>query len=114
MHEASLAEGIINTVVEHAGGAKVQQIFLVIGESSGVMGESLSMYFDIYAENTLCEGATIEIEIVKPKLMCKACGELFVRKPFSFECTCGGEGRPTDIGREFFIKSITVEEHSKE
>ena len=109
MHEYSLAQSILHSAAEHADGAKVLQIDLVIGESSGILGESLRMYFDIFAENTLCEEAVIEIETVKPKLSCKACGMLFVRKPFSFTCTCGGEGEPTDIGREFFIKSITVD-----
>ena len=113
MHEYSLAQGIINTATEHADGAKVIQIDLVIGESSGILGESLSMYFDIFAENTLCEGALVKIETVKSKLRCKSCNELFDRKPFSFECGCGGEGMPTDIGRELFIKSITIDQNEE-
>jgi len=108
MHEYSIAQNILQTVIEHANGAKVVQINLVIGESSGILGESLRMYFDIFAENTICEDAVVEIETVKPKLKCKICGTLFVRKPFTFECECGSEGEPTDIGREFYIKSITV------
>ena len=110
MHEYSLAQSILQSAIEHANGAKVAQINLLIGESSGILGESLHMYFDIFAENTLCDEAIIEIETVKPKLKCKACGTFFVRKPFSFECVCGSEGEPTDIGREFFIKSIIVED----
>ena len=109
MHEYSLAQSIIQTASHHADGAKVIKIELVIGESSGILGESIRMYFDIFAENTLCEEATIEIESVKPKLRCKTCGLFFERKPFSFDCECGGEGEPTDIGREFYIKSITVD-----
>ena len=109
MHEYSLAQSIIHSATQHAGGAKVLKIELVIGESSGILGESICMYFDIFAENTLCEEAEIEIETVKPKLRCKTCGLFFERKPFSFDCSCGGEGEPTDIGREFYIKSITVE-----
>ena len=109
MHEYALAQSIIQTAAEHASGAKVTKIEMVIGESSGIMGESIRMYFDIFAENTPCEDAIIEIETVKPKLRCKACDMLFVRKPFSFNCACGGEGMPTEIGREFFIKSIVVE-----
>ena len=108
MHEYSIAQSILQTAIEYADGAKVLQIDLVIGESSGILGESLRMYFDIFAENTLCEDAVIEIESVKPKLKCKVCKTLFVRKPFSFECDCGGDGEPTDIGREFYIKSIRV------
>jgi len=110
MHEASLAESIIKTAAQHANGAKIKTVSLVVGDSAGVMCDSLCMYFDIFAENTPCKGASIEIETVLPKLQCKACGSLFIRKPFLFECECGGEGRPTDIGREFYIKSITIEE----
>ena len=109
MHEYSLAQSIIHAATGHAGGAKVLQIDLVIGESSGIMGESIRMYFDIFAENTLCAEAEIKIESIKPKLRCKICGLFFERKPFSFECSCGGEGEPTDIGREFYIKSIVVD-----
>ncbi|MCL2216728.1 MAG: hydrogenase maturation nickel metallochaperone HypA, partial [Defluviitaleaceae bacterium] len=99
MHEASIAESILHSATEHSGGAKVKQIDLVIGESSGILGDSLCMYFDIFAENTICQDAIIKIETVKPKLKCKVCGEFFVRKPFCFECDCGGDGEPTDIGR---------------
>jgi len=113
MHEFSIAQSIIQTAIEHANGAKVAQINLVIGESAGILGESLRMYFDIFAENTLCQEAVIEIESVKPKLRCKACSELFTRKPFSFECSCGGDGEPTDIGKEFFIKNIVVDDLDK-
>ena len=110
MHEYPLAQSILRSAIEHAGGAKVVQIDLVIGESSGILGESLRMYFDIFAKNTICEDAVIEIETVKPKLSCQACGILFERRPFSFECACGGQGEPTGIGREFFVKSVVVDD----
>ena len=118
MHEYSLTQNIIETAVTHANDAvpnadeevKVKKITLVIGEDSGVSGESIELYFDIIAEHTPCEGAVLEIETVKPRLKCKSCGALFERKPFSFECPCGGEGEPTEIGREFFVKSIEIED----
>jgi len=109
MHEYSLAENIIETASKHSGGAKVKKIALVVGEASGVSGETIRLYFGIIAENTLCDGAVIEIETVRPMLRCKACGALFVRKPFSFACECGGEGMPTEIGNEFYIKNIEIE-----
>ncbi|MCL2351529.1 MAG: hydrogenase maturation nickel metallochaperone HypA [Firmicutes bacterium] len=108
MHEYSLTRNIIETAAEYAGGAKVRKITLVAGEASGVSGESVRLYFGIIAENTPCAGAEIEIESVRPMLRCKSCGTLFERKPFSFECPCGGEGEPTEIGREFYIKSVEV------
>jgi hydrogenase nickel incorporation protein HypA/HybF len=82
----------------------------VVGDYSGFIGESIQMYFDVISEGTLCEGAKVNIERVKPKLQCSQCGTYFERKPFSFACpACGGEGRPTEIGKEFYIDSIEVE-----
>jgi hydrogenase nickel incorporation protein HypA/HybF len=110
MHEYALAESIVRAATKHSGGAKVVEICLVIGQSSHIMVESLQMYFDIFAENTLCADAVIKVETVVPKLLCKTCGAHFTRKPFCFECPCGGEGAPTEIGNEFYIKNITIEE----
>ncbi|MCL2343906.1 MAG: hydrogenase maturation nickel metallochaperone HypA [Firmicutes bacterium] len=109
MHEYSLARRIAETAAQYANGAKVNSVSLLVGEDSGVLAESVKLYFDLIAAGTVCENAKIEIETVKPMLRCKACGALFARKPFSFACPCGGEGLPTDIGREFYIKSIEVE-----
>ena len=110
MHEYPLTERIIETAARYANGAKVKKITLTVGEASGVSGVSVQMYFDIIAQNSVCAGAAIEIETVKPMLKCAVCGGLFARKPFSFDCPCGGEGAPTEVGREFYIKNIEVEE----
>jgi len=113
MHEYSVTQNIIDTAVRRAAAdnrsVTVKKISLVIGEASGVSGESIRLYFDLIAKGTLCEDAVLEIENVRAMLKCRKCGSLFLRKPFSFACTCGGEGEPTDTGREFFIKSIEVE-----
>ena len=110
MHEYAVTQSIIETAEKYAGNKSVKKIALVIGESSGIVGESICLYFDIIAENTACGSAVLEIETVKPMLRCKTCGALFERKPFSFDCPCGGDGEPTETGREFYIKHIEVEE----
>ena len=108
MHEYALTQGIIETAEKHAGGARVSAIALVVGGASGVSSESLTMYFDLLAEGTACAGARLDMEYVAPLLRCVACGALFERKPFMFECACGGMGYPTDTGKEFYIKHIEV------
>lgn len=113
MHEYPVTKRIIEIAEEHANknnSDKVLEINLVVGEYSGYMSECIRMYFDIIARGTCCEGAALNIQEVKPMLRCEGCGELFNREPFSFDCPyCGEEGRPTDIGREFYIKSIVIE-----
>ena len=113
MHEYPITEQIIKIAGEHcrkAGGSKVTKVSLVIGDYSGYVGESVQMYFDIISEGTICDGAIVEIEHIAPKLKCPDCGELFKKKPMSFDCPkCGGQGEPTDIGKEFYIDSIEIE-----
>ena len=113
MHEYPITQQIIKIAEDHAreaGAVKVSAIHLVVGDYSGFIGESIQMYFDVISEGTLCDGAKIEITRVKPKLKCEKCGTYFERKAFSFTCPlCGGEGGPTEIGKEFYIDSIEVE-----
>lgn len=116
MHEYPLTQQIIRIVEARAyesGAKSVSKIHLVVGEYSGVVADSILLYFDIISSGTLCENAVLDIEKVKPLLKCKECGHLFERKPFTFSCTkegCAGEGEPTEIGREFYVDSIEVDD----
>ncbi len=119
MHEYPLTLNIIDIASRYARkkdkSYMVSTIHLVIGESSGILGESIRLYFDDISQGTPCEGAEIEIEWIKPMLKCKACGQLFHRRPFSFACPqegCDGEGEPTEIGREFYVKEIVLKHES--
>ena len=112
MHEYPVTVQIVEIASETAQQkrGKVRRIDLVVGEDSGFIGESIQMYFDVVAEGTLCEGAKLFIEGVKPQLRCEKCGKHFERKRFSFQCPyCGGDGEPTPIGKEFYVKSVELE-----
>jgi hydrogenase nickel incorporation protein HypA/HybF len=112
MHEYPITKRIIEIADEFAAkneAGEVKQINLVVGDYSGYVASSIELYFEIIAQGSLCEHAKLNIERVIPKLKCQTCGGLFVRKPYSFECpSCNGEGIPTEIGQEFYIKSIEV------
>jgi hydrogenase nickel incorporation protein HypA/HybF len=112
MHEYPVTLEIIRLAEQAAknqGADKVELISLVIGDLSGYVGDSVRMYFDVISKGTLCEGCELDIRRIETKLRCASCGELFKRRPYSFECpSCGGEGRPTDIGTEFYIDYIEV------
>ncbi len=113
MHEFPVTEQIIKIAAEQAeknNALKVTQINLVVGESSGFIGESIQMYFDIISEGTICKGAILKMENVKTKWKCPACDILYSRQPLSFACpNCGMDGLPTEIGREFYVQSIEIE-----
>ncbi|MDO4545453.1 MAG: hydrogenase maturation nickel metallochaperone HypA [Bacillota bacterium] len=113
MHEFPITQQIIKISSEHcqkAGGKRVTKVNLVIGDYSGYVGESVRMYFDIISQDTLCQGADVRITHIEPKLRCPDCGHLFKKAHLSFDCPkCGGQGEPTDIGKEFYIDSIEIE-----
>ncbi len=114
MHEFPITQQIIKIAEKHAieaGAARVIKVKLVVGDYSGFIGDSIQMYFSVISEGTLCENAIIEIQRVKPKLKCEVCGELFERVLFSFACPkCGSAGLPTEIGKEFYVDTIEVEQ----
>lgn len=110
-----MTKQIIQIAEEYAKKEKakrVTKINLVVGDYSSCAADCIALYFDIIAEGTMCHKAILNIERVKPMLKCNVCGEYFQRKPFEFSCPnkdCSGEGEPTEIGREFYIKSIEIE-----
>lgn len=113
MHEYPITQQIIKIAEKYcveANAEKVTKVSLVVGEYSGFVGDSIQMYFDVISKETLCDGATIEMEYIKPKLKCPSCGNIFPKVSMTFACPeCGEDGEPTEIGKEFYIKEIEVE-----
>ena len=78
MHEYPVTLEIVRMAEKTARekGGIVKAIHLVGGEDSGFIGESIQMYFDVISEGTLCEGALLTIQDVKPKMKCDRCGKV--------------------------------------
>lgn len=113
MHEYGVTQSIIDTVVEEAEKNNVESIkyiTLVIGDLSSIVDDSVQMYFDALSQGTVAEGAQLVFRRVKAQLQCRQCEKNFELEKGSFDCPgCGGLGRLTEIGKEFYIESIEVE-----
>lgn len=111
MHEYPVAQRIVEIATEKAGAGRVKAITLLMGDDCGYLFESIALFFELISEGTPCGGAELRVERVQSMLKCTGCGRMFVRVPFSFDCPdCGGAGAPTEVGREFVVKSIEIEE----
>ena len=114
MHEASAVESMLRIASAEAaahGAARVTKIRLVVGEATGYMEESLAFFLEAMAKGGPVEGAKLEIEYLKTRLRCAACGEEFDRAGSSFACPkCGERATLTGSGSEFYIDSIEIEE----
>ena len=74
MHELSVSSAIVDTALRHAGGRKIDLVTVRLGDLRQVVSESLIFYFEIVARDTLCEGASLEIEHVPAWMWCTSCG----------------------------------------
>ncbi|MGL4738131.1 MAG: hydrogenase maturation nickel metallochaperone HypA [Cellulosilyticaceae bacterium] len=114
MHEYPITCEILRLAEAHSMAVqskKVIEIGLVVGDDSGFIGDSIQMYFEVLARGTVCEQAKIHITHIRPKMRCMQCEQLFERKWLSFNCpACGSMGSPTEIGKEFYLEYIKVEE----
>ncbi|HHV31857.1 hydrogenase maturation nickel metallochaperone HypA/HybF [Caproiciproducens sp. LBM24188] len=111
MHELPIVLDVVRVVEEEAkarGLSRVTKIYLVLGELSSVVDESVQMYFEIVSKDTVCSDAKLVFEYVPASLKCGTCGKVFPHKGSSFQCPdCGGDSvLMRDTGREFYIRSF--------
>jgi hydrogenase nickel incorporation protein HypA/HybF len=113
MHELAITQSIFDIVLQKAKQAKtkkVRQINLVIGDMTGVVGDSVQFYVDILSKGTVVAGATVVIISVPAQVKCRTCGKIAELKPFDFTCPyCGGISLEVVGGKELFVESIEVE-----
>lgn len=74
MHELSVSQAIVDTATRHAAGRRVTLVTMRIGTMRQVVPESLEFYFGIVSRGTLCEGAELELQLVRARLRCPECG----------------------------------------
>ncbi len=77
MHELSLAQSILDTVLEIAedrGAERVLKVEIRVGEFTLVNPEQLRFCLEALAEGTPAEGAEFEIELERGRLRCRECG----------------------------------------
>ncbi len=77
MHEHGLTEHLLGSVLAEAKAARegrVTDVFVVIGERSGVAEEAIRQYWDDLCQGTPAEGAVLHVRHEPSQLRCLACG----------------------------------------
>lgn len=113
MHEMSIAEGIVDivlqTVQEH-GASIVHQVNLEIGRMSGVEPDSLHFCFAAITKGTLAEGARLCIDTTEIEGYCIQCEQTFTVEQYDFHCPYCKSGMVNLIkGRELRVVSIDMD-----
>ena len=76
MHEARIAQGLLESALAALPPGKVKILKMVVtaGVLSGVEKECLSMYLAELGRDTPSEGAELELRISPARLVCRSCG----------------------------------------
>ena len=111
MHELSVTESILEIALRHAREAKartVTDLYLVIGELSTLVDESVQFYWDIVAEDTAAAGSTLHFRRIHGCLSCRTCGHTYSPRE-DLPCpACAGIDIDIIAGEEFYLEAIEV------
>lgn len=112
MHEATLAENILDIALEAASknhAAKIYKVGLTLGEMAGVEVEALTLAFDVLKKDTAADGAELVIKRVPIVATCNKCGKSFRLDGYNFFCSeCDGI-LILQSGRELLIDFVDCE-----
>ena len=108
MHELTITESVIESVIKRTGDAKVIRVQLEIGKLSGVVPDAVRFCFDIAADGTPLDGAELEIVETLGRARCRECGVPFeIDGPIAL-CPCGSANLDFIGGTELRINEVEV------
>lgn len=115
MHELSITDAILQTVLDHARrerAGRVHRILLVVSELSDLQPLWLQRYFNQLAEGSIAEHARLEIEAAAPEFVCNKCDASFflsLRGVDRISCTeCGSPDCTLVQKADYVVEEIEV------
>jgi hydrogenase nickel incorporation protein HypA/HybF len=108
MHELGITQEVVAIATRHAGGARIRRIVLEIGKLSAVLPDAVRFCFELCAQDTLAEGAELEIIETPGLARCRACAaEVALEQPFG-RCACGGTDLEWLSGEELRVRELEL------
>ncbi len=113
MHELAVTESILRIAEKHAiqeEAKKVTDLYLVIGNLSSIVDDSVVFYWEMLAQGTICEGSTIHFKRLPAKMLCLTCENIFELSGELIPCpNCSSFQLKIQSGEEFWLESIEIE-----
>ena len=113
MHELSVTENILEIVLRHAKSAdanRVSDIYLVIGDLSSIIDDSVQFYWDMVSKDTIAEDSKLHFKRIQTALECKDCEQDYAPNGKDLACPdCGSVNLKILSGNEFYLEAINIE-----
>jgi hydrogenase nickel incorporation protein HypA/HybF len=114
VHELSIAQAVVRTVLAAVGDAQVEAVELTVGALSGVVPTALEFAWDVATAGTALQGAALVVTSVPTTVWCRRCAAV-VQPELGFACpTCGDLSGDLRSGRELEVTSARLREDSDE
>ncbi|MGB8646600.1 MAG: hydrogenase maturation nickel metallochaperone HypA [Anaerolineae bacterium] len=114
MHELAVTESILSIALKHAQQAEAERItdvYLVIGQLSSIVDDSIQFYWDILTEGTIAAGATLHFRRIPTGMVCLDCSARYTPGAEDLACpNCQSVRVKVVAGEEFFLEAIDVTE----
>lgn len=113
MHELGIMTGVMDAVMasaQNAGAERITKVTLRVGRMTEAVEDALQFAFEALSENTMAEGATLEIIMIEPESICLNCGLEYTHDRFHMVCPeCQSPFTELLRGKELEIASIEVD-----
>ena len=111
MHELFVTEQIRDIAVRYAneaGAARITALYLVVGELSSIVDDSVQVYWDFVSEGTVAAGAMLHFRRLPALLACQACAHQYGRDEGLTCPACESSDIRVVQGDEFYLDAIDV------
>lgn len=113
MHELSVSESLLEIALRHGNSAnakRIKDLYLVIGQLSSIIDDSIQFYWDIISKDTIAEGARLHFKRIQTELLCLDCNHRYNPGNHTLACpSCGSARIKILSGEEFYLEAINVE-----
>ncbi len=112
MHELAITESILSIADQAAKdnhSSKVTDIYLLIGQLSSIVDDSVQFYWDHISQGTTCEGAILHFDRRPAVLECKTCGHQYPLGEILQPCpNCQSTDIFIESGEELLVDHIDI------
>ncbi len=113
MHELSVTEALLALTIQHAQAAQAERVsgvYVVIGQLSSVVDESVQFYWDLISAGTLAAGAQLHFRRVPAAFRCADCRHEYAPAAETLACPACGSVRVSLIaGEELNLEALDIE-----
>ncbi|GMQ78786.1 MAG: hydrogenase maturation nickel metallochaperone HypA [Anaerolineae bacterium] len=111
MHELMITESLLEIALRYAEkeeATKITDLFLVVGELSSVVDDSVGFYWDFICNGSIAEGASLHFKRIPAELACLDCGYRFSPQENITCDLCDSTRIKIMAGKEFYLESIEI------